>query len=620
LRSPCAVDRFDPGTIPHLPFVLPASSVTAPATPAGPRAWRVWREQVRRLAGMVLVYLLLAGLLTWPAAIELGHGVPGAPRTDLWNSLWSFWFAAEGLWSGELPYQARLLNHPDGGTLMVSDPLGVLAMTPLQAVFGLPVAYTLLVWWRLTLAGFAAHLLADAVLRRRLPDLPDAWAGAWIAGVAYASAPVLLTAVHNGTSEAFNGGWAALAVWAAYRAACDGGVRRTLLAGALLLPAAVASWYAGVVAFVAVGFLALLGPSDQPWRRHLGARVGTLVFGLMLTAPAALAFQQGATAQTNLVGIKHAQELNGVRRTTGPADPVGYVRGGDFRSPDFRVMSRYNENFFHCTYLGGVVVLGAGLSLRRRRGPAFIWLTGATALILSLGPVLVSQGSPLIVMGDRAIPLPYFLVERTPGFSSLSLLYRLALGPALAGAVLSAVGYGAVLARFGPRRRWLLLGLVGLILLELRVVSPLGSIPDTADATPAPAIRALAAAPPGAVLNFPLVGGRPYLYEQTVHHKPVAGTLNFPNNRAGQRLWKTMLSAVDATPTEFRKKTAAAAKSRGIRYLVVHIDAMARPDMHDAAVQAVRAAYDPLPVSGTSGDTDASADPERLPVRTYQLW
>ena len=568
---------------------------------------------MRKVLVLAAVYLGLAVVLTWPALLELGHGVPGAERTDLWNSLWSFWFAADGLWSGELPYQARLLNHPQGGTLLVSDPLGVLFTAPLLPVLGIPLTYTALVWWRLMLAGVGAHLLADAVIERRLPQLPHARDGAWIAGVAYASAPVLLSAVHNGTSESFNGGWAALAIWAAYRASTQGGAARAILAGVLLLPAAVASWYAGVVAFLAVGFLALAGPGGQPWRRHLAARVGALALGLVLVAPAAKAFQMGATAQTNLVGIKHTQELNGVRRTTGPADPAGYVRGGDFRSPDFRTSSRYNENFLHCTYLGWIMLFGAAGSARRGRGPLFAWLAGGAALALSLGPVLVQQGSPVIVMGDRAVPLPFFLVERLPGFSSLSLLYRLALGPALMGALLAAVGYGGLLARRAPGRRWLVGVVAVAILMEIRLVSPLGSLPDTADATPPPAIRALALAPPGAVLNFPLVGGRPYLYEQTVHQKAVAGTLNFPNNQAGQRVWKALLTFSTEPADAFRVKAGGAARARGVRYLVVHIDPMARPDMHDAAVKAVKGAFEPLPVPGVT-------DPGSLPVRVYPLW
>lgn len=558
---------------------------------------------------MLAGYVGVAVLLTWPAAMGFGSSVPGAPRTDLWNSLWTFWFAAEALGAGSLPWQAALLNYPEGGTLMVSDPLGVLLMTPLQQVVSLPAAYTLVVWWRLALAGVGAHLAAEVLLEKG----EGSATAAWIAGVGFCAAPVVLSGVHNGTSEAFNVGWAALSVYGMLRVLKGDGWVWSVATGLLLALSALASWYAGVVAFCLCGVLAL-GGTARLLRDHARCMV-PLLLGLALAAPAAVAFHGAATAESNLVGIKHAQELQGVRRTTGPADPVGYLRGGDFRSPDFRVLSRYGENFIHCTYLGWVLLFGAGLALFSRPRGRLGWVVAGGGLLLgalSLGPVLVAGGSPVIVGGDRAIPLPYFAVERLPGFSSLSLLYRLAVGPALAAALLAAVGYGRLTAR-APVWRWLPAAVVFALLTEKHVVSPLTTLPAAVDATPAPALDVLAQAPPGAVLNFPVVGGRAYLYEQTTHGKPLAGTLNFPNNRAGQRVWKAWLRHTAEAPEDFARRASSAAKARGVRYLVVHDDALARPDQHDAAVAAVEAAFSPLSVP--------EADAERSgPVRVYQLW
>ena len=536
-------------------------------------------------------------------------GARRASHRDLWNSLWTFWFASEALGAGSLPWEAHLLNHPEGGTLMVSDPLGVAVMTPLQWCLSLPAAYTVLVWWRLALAGWAAHLAAELLLESG----EGSRGGAWIAGVGFCAAPVVLSGVHNGTSEAFNVGWAALGVYGMLRVLRGGGLRWTLATGLLLALSAVASWYAGVVAFCLCGGLAVVGASRLRVARLHG--LGALLLGLALAAPAAVAFHEAATAESNLVGIKHAQELQGVRRTTGPADPVGYLRGGDFRSPDFRVLSRYGENFIHCTYLGWVLLLGVGLALGGRPRGRSLWAVAGGGLVLgalSLGPVWVAGGSPVILAGDRAVPLPYFVLERLPGFGSLSLLYRLAVGPALAAAVLAAVGYGRLAAR-RPALRWLPLAVVLALLTEKRVVSPLTTLPDAVDVRPASVLETLAASPPGAVLNFPVVGGRPYLYEQTVHHKPLAGTLNFPNNRAGQRVWKAWLRHVAAEPADFARRASSAAKARGVRYLVVHEDALARPDQHDAAVKAIEAAFSPL-------QAQDGGDPLQAPVRVYALW
>ncbi len=367
-----------------------------------------------------------------------------------------------------------------------------------------------------------------------------------------------------------------------------------------------------MVAFLFAGALLVFGGP-----RGRGRRALALALGLALVAPVAWGVHAAATAPDNLVGIKNAREVHTVRRTVGAADPIVYFAPGDYRSPDFRELSKYAEGFFHCHYLGYALLLGAGLAaLRRRRGTGFLWAAGLAGMVLSLGPVLVHDGLPVIVMGDRAIPLPYILVERLPGFSSLSLLYRLGQAPALALALLAALG----VADWGPRR---VAVAAALVLAEVRWLSPIGGAIGVVDATPDPAVEALAAAPPGAVMNFPVAGGRDYLYEQTVHHKPVAGTLNFPNNLAGRRVWKAMLSAVDAPPERFREVVGREARRRGIRYLVVHIDPMARPDMHDEAVAAAKRALDPLAGSegaaGEAGDGPAAlATPS--PVRVYALW
>ena len=173
------------------------------------------------------------------------------------------------------------------------------------------------------------------------------------------------------------------------------------------------------------------------------------------------------------------------------------------------------------------------------------------------------------------------------------------------------MGYGAVAARLGPLGRWLPVAVVLGILAEKRLVSS-WSLPGRGGRAPRaghPRPRRAAARggpePPG--------GGRPYLYEQTVHGKAVAGTLNFPNNRAGQRVERHP-QADPGAPAEAKARIAKAARARGIRYLAVHVDAMARPDLHDAGVKVVKAAFEPIDVAGASGDREA------LPVRVYRLW
>jgi hypothetical protein len=150
------------------------------------------------------------------------------------------------------------------------------------------------------------------------------------------------------------------------------------------------------------------------------------------------------------------------------------------------------------------------------------------------------------------------------------LLYRLA-WPAMVGiAALAGRGFGD---------RW---PLALVLLLEARLVSPAWNLPEHTDARPASSLVGLAAAPPGAVMNWPVMGGRSYLYEQTFHGKPLAATLNFPNNAASKRVWRAATEAMSSADEAFRTAVVGAARSGGVRYLVLHEDPVAGPDDHDA--------------------------------------
>lgn len=517
-------------------------------------------------------YLALAAFFTWPAVLHPVRDLPGAPRTDLWDTLWSLWYFAERVCSGQAPLRVDgLLNHPDGGTLWVADPVNAVLALPFLPWMGVAATWTLLVLGHVVFAGLAAHRLGEAVSGGR------AEAG-WVAGTAYASAPLLLAHIHNGASEAVATGWLALAALALWRLREAPSPRRAALAGLALAVCTVASWYGGVCAFLLLGVVLLAGPA----RRWV---FGAALVGVLAAAPVAVLARRSASAEDNVVGIKTDKEVATVRRTIGPADPLAYVMPGDYRSPDFRELSQYGEEYVHCPYLGWVLLVASAAGLRRRG--AWPWaVAGLLGAVLAMGPVLAQKGAPVILPGRLAVPLPYLLLERLPGFDGLSLLWRLAQLPVLAVSVLAA------LAAVGRPRLAAAIA-VGAVL-EARFVSPMAGLPETTDATLAAPIHALAAAPEGAVMNFPVAGGRAVLYEQTVHHKPLTGGLNFPNNTASRAVWKVAMEQASAPGAQLRAAVAAEARRRGVRYLVVHTDAMVRPDMHDQAVKALRAALTPL--------------------------
>ena len=562
---------------------------------------------MRRFLPLMLAYGALALALTWPVALHLGTMVPGADRTDLWTSLWTLDFVAEALSDGRLPFATKMLLHPDGGVLLARDLLGSLIVAPLTLMVGVEIAYTVLVWLQLAFAGVMAHGFAREWLNWRLGRSADQRAGAaWVAGVAYCSAPVLLSAIHNGQPEAIAGGFAAWAAWMCWRAAAHGGRRRVELAIASLAVAALGSWEGAATAFFFAAALGLLGAGDG-LRTHLRARLLVLGIGLAVVVPMGLALQQVASSEQSLVPPITAAQAADIRRSLGAADPVAYFMPGPYRSPDLQALTEYGDRRIQVPYLGWSL-MGLGLlGLRRRgRGTGFLWLAGVTGVVLSLGPVVVRHGEPLLLAGRKVLPLPYFLVESLPGLDSLTMLYRLAQAPALALALLAA-------AAVSGRRVHLIAVAVGLIVLEGRWAAPTAGLPASTPVGADAAIQTLASAPEGAVMTFPVVRGRAYAYEQVHHQKPLAGSLSHPTGPAAEQLWSQVLEHAQRDPTWIRTKISTAAKRLGIRYVLIHVDPDAQPDRYTIAIDVLERAYLPMELNSTS-------EVSTVQTRMLQLW
>ena len=494
----------------------------------------------------LLLYSVLAAGITWPLVTDPAGLVVGAPRSDVWNSLWGLWFVEQ---RGPLPVHTALLDHPTGGRIAVADPLNAVLAWPLTALFGPVVAYAAVVLGNLVFGGLMADALGRALGGR-----------GWLAGAAWMLAPLTLSHLHNGSSEAVGIGWLPLACLAVVRAVESGAWRWRLGAGVALTMCALSGWYAGVGAWIFVGAVLVagwgpVGTRDRLWRLLPGALVA-----LAITLPWAGLVRSVALAADGLVDIKQAADLGRIRRTLGAADPRIFFAPGGFRSPDFASLEGNPSDYVHTAYLGWALLGLAGWAAWRRRalglaGKVAPWaLTIGVALVLSLGPVVVWGGRPLGLGGSGVgLPLPYLVLEQVPGFSSLSLLYRLS-GVAVLGL--------CVLAD-RARPAW-----AGLVLAEVLLVSPAADLPAvTAAPDPAP-FAALAADPEGAVLDLPPTASREYLFEQTLHGHPRIGSLNSGLNLAGLRLGKAArdVRAGDAPPGQI----AEIARGFQLRWVVQH--------------------------------------------------
>lgn len=232
--------------------------------PGSGRSRALPRGRWAREGGAVLWFLLLAVLLTLPAALRPDEGVLGYTGSDVWEHLWGKWRDYRDLLDGA-PFrlQTDLLGHPRGGLLWDPDPVGRLLSPLLIALVGIPAGYNLGVMAVLALNGWTASLL----IRTEVRDPVAAIAG----GSLVAVAPYTLSQIGNGIDEQQHLWLVSLCLWAWVRYLRRPGRGALLALWSIAILLAVANVY--YVQYAAVAALLLFRPvlreSDRPEPRPL---------------------------------------------------------------------------------------------------------------------------------------------------------------------------------------------------------------------------------------------------------------------------------------------------------------------------------------------------------------
>jgi len=345
------------------------------------------KPEALRAAGLHLAIALVATfpLVTRPLSRLVGH-----PDVDLWNHAWGAWWFWDCFSQGRLPYHTDLLMAPQGGPLWYIDPVGALLTAPLVPLLGVALSWNLLVLGNVLLASWAVRRLALV--------LGASAAASWLASVALACSPYLLSEVHNGVSEAMGIGWCLLALTAGLQAMKSDRLRDWAVTGLLLGITGVASYYYGLAAGLLLACWALLLPGP-PWLRRGAGGLLALAVASLLLLPAGALIQhsllhpQAIAARTALpqVGREMLMAHNAV-------DPRSFLWPGDFQSVDLAAMG---EAFRHSSYLG-LAALALALSARRWR-----LLAGGLVLgVLSLGPWLWWDGDWFTLSSGARLALP----------------------------------------------------------------------------------------------------------------------------------------------------------------------------------------------------------------------
>lgn len=468
-----------------------------------------WRESFWPNIRVALFFLILIGAISWPAPLFLSRHLIGN-NIDNWIFFWNNWWTRQALATDYDWSFTPLLFYPRGVSLTthsISHVHSLLAVL-LEPLFGPIAAYNIVVLGSLWIGAVGMFLLVRALTRS-----PGA---ALLSGLLFALAPYHLSQalahVHLGAIH-----W-----WPFYALFLRATLRRpdwrhTLGAAAF---AALTVWSGLQLALllalwtvVYVPWFLLARPGDERPDAKVGARrIGQLCLMLLVAvflslpiliplaqARAALtgastAFQAGATGQTDLLAYL--------------IPPTYHPLWGTAVQP---LYDRFVANRTTMAYLGFVAV---GLALYggwRRRRQASFWAFSSVAWLL------LAAGSAPRINGEvyPSIPLPFRLLEPSFPFSALRNPDRFNLLLVFSLAVLA--GYGA--AALLRRRRWLLVPLVALLLLEyLPTPLPMWE--------PVPTSEQLLRLPEGAgsgVIDYPMgyTNSKLWLYYQTLHERPL---------------------------------------------------------------------------------------------------
>lgn len=544
----------------------------------------------------LLVFALLAVLLTWPAAVLGTSGITSNIGGDGYDHLWGYWWVADHVGrTGKIPFWTDLLGFPIGGRLYFIDILGAMLMLP----FGtnpkaLYLAYNVFQLVQVTLAG----LLTWRLCRRE----GASFAGALVGGVIFAASTTLQATLYDGVVEMGNAFVLPLSLSLTLDVLDGARDRRVLALGLALALGALASWYYGMFLVICVGTAAVWRLVLVP-RRGMGsprALLGFVVAGglsLVLVAPFIMRFFSTVSRPDALIERANLRTSSPISLIAACNDLVlGLVPG---LSGNLNIGG---STFLHTAFPGLLAVLlalGLALSPLWRGGMGGWGLMTAAGWMLSFGPRLVVLRRPAI-----GVPLPWDTVtDLMPFLNQINFPYRFAVISQLGLAVLaarSATGLGSAL---GKRGRVLIPALAALIAVEQVATGsvdwprPVSSIPEPAYAS---AFRG--SDPDRAILDLPYPEDAlmhqlciaHYTWDQMWIHRPIPFRVNFTNPTSAiadtdfvarlGRLSKSTVSGWSLIDIAATQKDLWELSDQGFGWIVYHGDLYARhPDMDERA-------------------------------------
>jgi hypothetical protein len=464
-----------------------------------------------RLSSLILLcYLLLAVVMTWPVAAQMGTHLPGG-SDDLWSHQWTFWWIKRCLETGQNPFYTSLLFHPVGVSLANHNIawINIALWLPLQAIVGSTTAYSLIFLAVFALNGFAAFLLAHKVTS----SLPAAFIG----GLAYGFWPYVLS--HYGQPNMMMACWLPLALLFLQRTLDQGQKRDALVSAIFLALTGLGRWQMLVMGSFLIGLYALyrvLGEKACRNRRSLG------LLALIVITAGVLMLPFAAPVAVAQLSREYPEDLFISDPAKGQTDLLAYVLPSRshplWRDTLLRVYDNFVDNKVYVAFLGYIPILLALYGTVKNWKQARFWLAAALMYIaLALGPQLRVNGQIL-----SQIPMPYRLIGNVPLIQLVRNPDRFNVILGLAVGMLVSLGTEALLrSRLLGRRPILVVSAISVLILREFSLTP---YPTASTFTPA-WYDQLAQEPESfAVLDLPMqpeTFDKHYMFYQITHGKPL---------------------------------------------------------------------------------------------------
>ena len=509
-------------------------------TPKSSTAPRPMSHRVGLELAVLLAYVGLAILITWPLIQQLDTHIIGYENCTNRMHVWVLWVVKQMLGTGDMSVNTDYIFYPNGSNMVRlygSDLFYPVVLSPLVHALSPAVVLNLKVMFSFFMAPFGGYL----ILRHVGVFRPAAWLG----GALFICMPYFLLETFNGVTELVSVEWIPFAVLFTFRTLDRGRVTNAALAALFFLLSTYSSGYNAFflmmffVVFVIYRVVVELR-GERKWSRmrpKLLAVTGVLCALGML--PLVVLHKAASTSAS--VKSEHTDMVKPNLRpgSDSSAELVTFFRPGRNQIP---LMRRDGDGNVHKTYTTYTTYLGLsvlalavlGVITARRRSRPWLVLT-VVFFLVSLGPFLRFHERPLLI-ADYGLPMPSLLLYYIlPGFEvTVRHTYRYVTMLHLMLAILAGLGVQWILVL--ARQRWRQVAFFGitavLCFTEILAFGPAPyPIPRTSRDVPSVYEELAADGQQYAIIELPyedyLEFLQPHLYWQTTHGKKlIAGAVH----------------------------------------------------------------------------------------------